>query len=183
MTAPTTTDLTALKETIRATLSTLIARDIDGRTLATIARFCTAQQEALIAIEAPAKALRSRMKLSGGGLGLASYYGEDVGEDESVALAGAPSSETYGANLIRELMIPLQKALARVSAPPPPQASDLVSALVQATKAKLGEDVIGPLRTKLMQLHVETPEASPPAMIDAAPKNGKSLPLGRAVAP
>lgn len=161
-------DITPFKAMIRSTLTELLKGDINGKTLSTIERFCRAQREAIIAIEAPQAALKSRMAKM-----MATYPEDDevgMAEYNMAPLAGSPQAETYGVNAIRELVGPLQKALGRMGQPPPPSPADLVDAMVRATKGELGEAVLGPLREKLIAQLAELPEGEVVPMIDAAPK-------------
>jgi hypothetical protein len=176
--------MTALHDAIAEQLNRLLAQGITPKTLTKIERFARAQREALIAVDTGEGAFDGRLGTLGFGAGGFNPSVDDNGEATGLALTSAPAAETYGANVLRQIMGPLQNALGRIGRPPPApenRATDLVNAMVAAAKGELGEDVLGPLREKLREVLADgdaddtafPPETAdvfqPPEMLDASP--------------
>lgn len=182
----------AFQAAVKSALIDMLDEELTVAHLMRIARFVDAQRMALAALASPKEVLKATMRRAGGAMMLAPYgsniYGYDSDgdvDDETGAslgtLAPAPPSETFGVSAIRELLGPLTGALKRQSAPAPgPKIDELVEAIAKAKKARLGVEVIGPLKQQLMDsLRQMTAPVLPPGIsvsdvVEAKP-NGKGL--------
>lgn len=133
-----------MRRAIRAQLIALANDEITATRLGQIQRFTAAASQALMALERPGALVRSRFNI-GGVMQMADYGMGDVGED---SLAGAPNTETYGANATRNLVGQIVKAAESVNKKPPSM-TDLVRAIAEAKRSKLGRDVVKSLEDQL----------------------------------
>lgn len=159
--------MTALHDAIAEQLRALLSQGINAKTLAKIERFARAQREALIAVDSGESALDARLATIG--LSALTAPEPQTGQESGsfpnpFPLASAPEAETYGANVMREIMGPLQAALGRI-AKPQPKVSELVVAIADAETAGLDDALIASLRAKLDSVLKDDDE--PPPMIDA----------------
>ena len=119
-TPPPAPTLVALRTAVEQQLRTMIDQGASSAVLWQIERFCHSAREALISIEQPQDMVRSRLGL--GQIGLSNGYNISssymMSDADGVGpLAGAPGNETFGANVIRELIATATKLADKKTVP------------------------------------------------------------------